>query len=499
MSAEWDRATVWPRAGWLPRAMLVAVCVLLPLVMGSLGGGANAAEPNERQSAEARIRDAAAQRGASVPEQVPALGESQIGFLDALRETRRRATARSDDGHFRILVRDAVRRHPDLQGAIALQVGAKGATDETRAGQLPQVVGQSDGGWRSYDPNRLFGVPERRYTSAGVSLSVRQLVYDFGATAAAVRSAEIREQVFAARAEARRAELALRAVQAAIELDSARLQAALAAENEAARITILNYVRERHALGGGSFSDVLRAQARVADARAAVIAAGTRVDSAIAGYREMFGNVAPDTAGPTGPVDAAGTGRIDELAPRFATVRAAAAGRESARSELQAVTLRALPQLSVEGALTRRDMIGDGWPANDRTALFNLRYEFYTGGAAQARAVQALSRAEQSESDYQAAVLAFERFAGQVLAEAAANDQFLAARIEAVELAAASLRAVREQFAFRRGTLLDLLNAQEILQAAGRELIDAYSQQVFGGYRVLYIASGLDVHFGLVD
>ncbi len=435
----------------------------------------------------------------SPPEQVPALGESQIGFLDALRSDRRIAVSSVVDRQFRDRVREAVSRHPEFQTAMAAKEGARGSTEESRAALRPQVTGQTDGGWRSFDQNRLFGVPERRYTSAGWGLALRQLVFDFGSAEAAVMSAEARERIAAARAEARRAELALRAIQVAIEFESAHLQEGLALENQTARVAIAQYVRERYELGGGSRSDVLRAQARVADALAGAVAARTRVAAARAGYREIFGAEPAGTVDLLAAVEVRDVGGASLLAPVFATVRAAQAGREAAQSELKAVAARALPQLNFESTFTRRDQIGDGFPGNDRTALFNFRYEFYTGGAAQARETQALSRLQQADHDYQAAVLAFERFAAQVLAESSASDQLLLARIEAAELAAASLRAVREQFAFRRGTLLDLLNAQEVLQAAGRELIDAYAQQVFGSYRVLYIASRLDSHFGFAQ
>ena len=433
------------------------------------------------------------------PEQVPALGESQIGFLDALRSDRRIAPSPLVDRQFRDRVREAVSRHPEFQTAMAAREGARGAIEESRAALRPQVTGQTDGGWRSFDPNRLFGVPERRYTSAGWGLVLRQLVFDFGAAEALVVSAEARERIAAARAEARRAELALRAIQVAIEFESAHLQEGLALENQAARVAIAQYVRERYELGGGSRSDVLRAQARVADALAGVVAARTRVAAARAGYREIFGAEPAGITELLAAVEVSEIGGASVLAPVFATVRAAQAGREATQSELKAVAARALPQLNFESTFTRRDQIGDGFPGNDRTALFNFRYEFYTGGAAQARETQALSRLQQAEHEYQAAVLSFDRFAAQVLAEASASDQLLLARIEAAELAAASLRAVREQFAFRRGTLLDLLNAQEVLQAAGRDLIDAYAQQVFGSYRVLYIASRIDSHFGFAQ
>ena len=57
--------------------------------------------------------------------------------------------------------------------------------------------------------------------------------------------------------------------------------------------------------------------------------------------------------------------------------------------------------------------------------------------------------------------------------------------------------AVREQFAFRRGTLLDLLRAQEDVFMSGRDLIDAVTDHALARYRLLYMASLLDEHFSL--
>ena len=54
-----------------------------------------------------------------------------------------------------------------------------------------------------------------------------------------------------------------------------------------------------------------------------------------------------------------------------------------------------------------------------------------------------------------------------------------------------SFEAVREQFAFRRGTLLDLLRAQEDLYLAGRDLIDGVIDHAVARYRLLHLGSGL--------
>ena len=63
-------------------------------------------------------------------------------------------------------------------------------------------------------------------------------------------------------------------------------------------------------------------------------------------------------------------------------------------------------------------------------------------------------------------------------------------------MAAVALEAVREQFAFRRGTLLDLLRAQEELYAAGRDLIDGIVDESLVRYRLLDLAMDLTPLFG---
>ena len=71
----------------------------------------------------------------------------------------------------------------------------------------------------------------------------------------------------------------------------------------------------------------------------------------------------------------------------------------------------------------------------------------------------------------------------------------IGARKEAAQVAAVALEAVREQFAFRRGTLLDLLRAQEELYIAGRDLIDSVVDHTMARYRLLHLAMELNPLF----
>ena len=52
--------------------------------------------------------------------------------------------------------------------------------------------------------------------------------------------------------------------------------------------------------------------------------------------------------------------------------------------------------------------------------------------------------------------------------------------------------AVKELFAFNRGSLLDLLRVQEDLYNAGRDLINASIDRRLAQYRLLHLASELE-------
>ena len=79
------------------------------------------------------------------------------------------------------------------------------------------------------------------------------------------------------------------------------------------------------------------------------------------------------------------------------------------------------------------------------------------------------------------------------------SDALLAARKVAATSAISSMRAVREQFAFNKGTLLDLLTVQEGLFNAGRDLVDAEADRQISRYRYLHLTSGLDRLFDLSE
>ena len=88
-----------------------------------------------------------------------------------------------------------------------------------------------------------------------------------------------------------------------------------------------------------------------------------------------------------------------------------------------------------------------------------------------------------------------ERAFAQALSDVGNSAATLAARKEAAQVAAVALEAVREQFIFRRGSLLDLLRSQEELYGAGRDLIDGLVEDSLVRYRLLDLAMELSPLF----
>ena len=105
----------------------------------------------------------------------------------------------------------------------------------------------------------------------------------------------------------------------------------------------------------------------------------------------------------------------------------------------------------------------------------------------------------QSELEFQAAMRTFEKSLRQSQAEVLNSEDILASRAVSVRSAIASMRAVREQFAFNKGSLLDVISMQDSLFQAGRDMIDAQADRHLARYRLVHLTSELQKVFQLAD
>ena len=193
---------------------------------------------------------------------------------------------------------------------------------------------------------------------------------------------------------------------------------------------------------------------------------------------------------------------LDEIAQQSGDsykVKMNQAARNAAQFDLKSQIAKGLPSLNVEISNSRRDMglPEPNVPGNDRSVLLVVRHNFYTGGAETARENQYKERLVQAEEDLVSAKREAQRVYDQAEQEVNTADMLKKSRLNAAKLSANSLRMIREQFAYRRGSLLDLLTAQETLNSAGKDLIDAQIDSAQAKFKLLYASSLINKFFAL--
>lgn len=391
--------------------------------------------------------------------------------------------------------------HPEVRLAGEQRETAAQATREAFAGFLPQVSANVETGKRRLDlvSTPWNFVPAHDESSRAFALTARQLLYDFGAVSNQVSAREALETAAGARSEIKSSELSLRAMSAWLELFRARQILAVSEMNVLSRQQILAFIEEREQLGGSAQSDVLRARARLADAAAAAVAAVNRLTAAEAVYREIFDEPPPAQLPlPEAiPVALERFANLTDWVTRSAHLTEARAQTEAAGHEAKSAAAALLPSVHLDVTARRRDLGGDGVPGLDRTAGIVVKHNLYAGGAELARKRQADHRARETQLGEDNLKRQLGRAFTQAIADVKNSTAAVGARKEAAQVAAVALEAVREQFAFRRGTLLDLLRAQEELYIAGRDLIDSIVDHSLARLRLLHLAMELNPLFEL--
>ena len=396
-------------------------------------------------------------------------------------------------------IRSAVMAHPEVRLAGEQRATAALATREAYGGFLPKVTANLESGKRQNDPvNTPWNVaPAFQDNSKAFAVTANQLVYDFGALGHQVDARTAQERVALSRADLKTSELALRATSAWLEMFRARQLVDLSAMNVSSRQQLLTFIEEREQLGASAKSDVLRARARLADAQVSASEAQTQIAAAEATYREIFNEAAPRMVQlprvPDMPLQR--YANFDYLFGRSPQLAQAAAQTEAARLEAKSAAAALRPAVYFDFTARRRDLGGEGTAGTDWTAGFVVRQTLYSGGSDLARKQQADQRAIEAQLAEDNVKRQLERLYVQAVADVQTRVAAVTARKEAAKVAAVALEAVREQFAFRRGSLLDLLRAQEELFVAGRQLIDGVVDESLARYRLLHLAMELNPLF----
>jgi adhesin transport system outer membrane protein len=369
-----------------------------------------------------------------------------------------------DPDQFRAAIQATVRRHPSTAEAAAVEdearLGVKGAQQLL----LPRI----DISASSYrvisrqfanDPLNIIerSRPDHR---TDVSLSAQQVLFDFGATEKQIRAATDRLRAARADSEASTDRIAVSAIAAWYDVFGYRALVALVksyvADQQEVRVGVARRIKE----GVAAESDLAGVDSGIARANMRLAGYQRGLANAEARFEELTGAPAPADLGraptPAGLPTDHDTAAF--LGGKIATVRSADAA--AAASAQDAAATRAQRKPSVTGGIDagRYGLLENATDYDVRGSV-TIRQRLFGGADANAAQAGARARAARAHADV------VREEASRDAAIAWSDVQALQTQLEALENAYVAARRARdatfERFGATRGTMFDVLSAQE--------------------------------------
>jgi adhesin transport system outer membrane protein len=392
-------------------------------------------------------------------------------------------------------VRLAVDWHPSISEAIGTLYQQAEGINVAEAGYYPQIAGGIKGGYNSGNGSDA--------SSQSVSISLKQMLYDFG---------KVSNSVEAARAKAARSQasilLAIDQVSrdtafAYIEVQRYQRLIEIARQQIQGIGGIVDLARQRSDMGASTRSDVVQAQSRAEGGMATL----QEYKAQYARWQATLGNLLGRQTSPQVSEGFPDTLNQSCNAPvitdALPAVLQAAAQRTQAQAELAQAKAEAYPTLSLEPSFNQYldDNYDSQNPAIDRTQVgifLNLEVPIYQGGAISARSRAASYALTAADSAEDAARLQ----ARQGLSESQAQTSGLTRRLNSLEFRETTITEARELYGrqyLELGTrpLLDLLNAEQEIHQSRFDLANTQADLHRLQIDCLYNSGALRRAFGI--
>lgn len=371
---------------------------------------------------------------------------------------------------------------------------------QARAGYLPNIDLQGDGGYESTKNSAARDGTVELFRRR-IQIDVRQMVFDGFET-----KYEVQRQK--GRAKAATFDLYEESEQTALDIITAYISVVLqrdllriAKNNVARHEQILNDVRQSTQAGRTSRVDVDQVSARLASARSDLSSIQQNLEDARSDFKRRTGHF-PGKLVSLGEISSGFDRFLDDhlasVLKNSPALKSAKADVRTAHAEYKQTIAPFMPQINLELSAQEAEDIG-GVEGVDKTASAgaNLNWNLYRGGEdvarrkefeyrlAESRAVQArLAREVEDEvrKTWAAMEAAGEREANFRI-QSASNEKLVAAYLQ--------------QFNLNRRTLLDVLDVQSELFRSQNNTVSEKSEKLISEYRLLALEGRLLEHFGI--
>jgi adhesin transport system outer membrane protein len=365
---------------------------------------------------------------------------------------------------FRSLVAAALARHPGRLEAAATEDEARAAVDEARERLLPsgEITVSSYKTLSREFSDDPFNIIERSRPTERTDALVRfqQTLFDFGALSNRIHAASARLRAASAGEESIASQLAVRAIASWYDVVAYQALTEVSEEFAAMQNEFRAATEERIRQGVSAEGDLARVESYIASAETRRAQLTRALAQAEARFEELTGTP-PAPSQPRAPVLEAGLATRDDAIASARTspaVRAAEAEAEAARQDFRAIRSESLPNVTA-GLDAGRYGVLENDRDYDVRASVTMRYRFFGGAEPRVDQVEARSRSVAARADRirQEA----ERDASIAWSDVQALEAELAALRESYIASRRSRDVLFERFRVSRGTLFDVLEAND--------------------------------------
>jgi adhesin transport system outer membrane protein len=393
---------------------------------------------------------------------------------------------------FRAVVAAALRRHPGRLESVASEEEARAALAEARERLFPsgEVTISSYKTLSREFSNDPFNIIERSRPTERTDalLRVQQTVFDFGATSRRIAAAGARLRAASAGQESISSQLALRTIASWYDVVAYQALTEVSEEFAAMQGEFRAATEERIRQGASAEGDLARVESYIASADTRRAQLQRSLAQAEARFEELTGTM-PLPAQPRAPRLVAGLGSREDAVSSARTgpaVRAAEAEAEAAKQDYAAARSDLFPNVTA-GIDAGRYGVFENDRDYDVRASVTLRQRLFGGAIPRAEQVGARARSVEARADRirQEA----ERDASIAWSDVEALEAELAALRESYIASRRSRDVLFERFRVARGTLFDVLEANDSYFETAVAYVQALSELDAARY-VLLLRTG---------
>jgi adhesin transport system outer membrane protein len=386
------------------------------------------------------------------------------------------------------MVVDSISAHPEVKEKIHVYRQVISDRDIAESGWRPSIDARASTGF--YDTESpSTGNQSVDYDSTNLELSVTQNLFNGYDTTYQIEQTRARTNAALFDVYDTADNIALRAIQAYLEVIKQRRLYQLSIENVAAHEEILAQIRERNLSGVGRLSQLQQTEGRLARAQASQIAQQNNLEDAATQLHQILGRYVDPMAlsEPDLPVipredlDLL----IDQALADHPAMRVAASNVEAAQSDHRRSLKTRYPNLDLRLATEYGDDIdGLDGDTEETSLVLNLTYNFYSGGRNEAEQQKKIS-AVYEQKEFAARV---RRQVINTLRLSWTADDLLVRQIEFlyahVVKAGQTVESYKEEFFIGQRDLIDLLDAENELNSARNQYTEAKYDSLAARYRV---------------